>query len=46
MEQGEAKCELVTRISDGYVSCSKGKRLCRYGVWGPCEGDKIAPHGK
>jgi hypothetical protein len=46
LEDGEAECGLVTRVSDGYVSCSKGKRLCRYGKWGPCEGDKIAPHVK
>jgi hypothetical protein len=46
LEEGEAECGLVTRVSNGYVSCSKGKRLCRYGKWGPCEGDKIASHAK
>jgi hypothetical protein len=24
LEDGEAECGLVTRVSDGYVSCSKG----------------------
>jgi hypothetical protein len=46
LEDGEAECGLVIRVSDGYVSCSKGRRLCRYGKWSACEGDRIATHNK
>jgi hypothetical protein len=44
-EQGEAPCGVVTRTSGSYVSCSKGKRRCLQGAWGPCEGDRAATKG-
>jgi hypothetical protein len=35
-------CGSVVRHSEGYTACSIGQRVCENGVWGACEGDKIA----
>jgi hypothetical protein len=35
-------CGSVVRHSEGYTACSMGQRTCLDGLWGACEGDKIA----
>ena len=41
-EGATAECGELIQKHDGYISCSVGTRTCADGLWGACQGEKVA----